>query len=141
MSKNKKTDRINPTFPVRDSISEVKSSDYEKFKISYVKRNTKVCEFENLDKSSYKRCLTFFNTIGGTIDFDEIMNGTSYTIRPIKNSNNYKKYYKDLEDDVELFEVYLCGKNRLMWYIDPAYKIFYIVCYVAAHNETKKNYR
>ena len=102
---------------------------------SFEKYQRKKCEIDNLEKSSHKKILKWFQNVGEAETIEDIKRigiGDS-----VLNVNEYRSLFTGLEPDVDMLEYKLDRRGRLFYYVDDGKKIVYCILIKNKHFEKK----
>jgi hypothetical protein len=99
----------------------------QNFKISFDHYKSNLCEIDDLEVSSARKCLTKLKQFGQSNHKTLFENNIRST--PIKRSGSYKALFSKLSDDVDLFEIDIGQSSRLFYFIFES-----LICIVAIKN-------
>lgn len=97
------------------------------FKISFDYYNDCLCEIDELEIGSARKCLTKLKQLGQSNHKTLFNNNIRPT--PIKRSGRYKALFSKLSDDVDLFEIDIGQASRLFYFI-----VGHLLCVVSIKN-------
>ena len=126
-------------------INDQSDPEVETFWISLKYYNNKECGAKHLTSSASKFAL-FIKRVGQSACEDDLKKCYKYSdgmghrgakYKPVDWDGEYKKIYKSLPKDVQLFEIKIGKDQRVFFYTVDRY--FFIIAITEKHYETKKN--
>ena len=123
---------------VSNTPKELEAPEANPYMISFTRYNEKMCEISELDKNKAKKAVETFKKIGTKIRSKADFQKESIDRLPVKNSGEYKKLYRGLEEDIELKEIKLQQDARIFYFDIESKRILYVVAITQNHLETDK---
>jgi len=113
---------------------------FRNFTIGYEFYNQSLCEISSLNHSPLRKILENSKKFGKCSSVRELST-QGIDMKRVTNSNNYRKFFQDLEPDVELKEFDAGQTERALFFVDPYRRILQMVAYTNGHVEDKKQKR
>jgi len=120
-------------------IEDDKDIELQPFLISFAKYNYRMCEVQELKGNKAKKSLRDLIKIGKDFfSYEDLCKKGGINNIPVRYEGEYKKLFKGLHPDVEMFEHKIQENGRIFYYINDPEKIFCIIAIRENHLETKK---
>ena len=97
-----------------------------------------MCEISYLDSNKAKRAIEALKKIGTKIQTKRDFSIHHVDRYPISNKGEYRKLYRGLSPDTELFEIKLPADARIFYFDIESKRTFYVVAITHNHLETDK---
>lgn len=110
----------------------------KRFTVGYEFYRFDLCELENTPASPLRKSIQDFKKFCSCTDTQQLYE-QSIKIKNVINKDHYSKFFKNLDDDVELKEFIVGDSARGMFFIDSSKKIVQMVAHINSHTPTGKN--
>lgn len=140
-SKSKYKKRVKPNSKVseqvlaNDNVAQINRS--KPFSISFSKVDGDGFIPGSLLMSHIGKFVKFLVGVSKSASFNDFKTNIPMEVKPIKNAGWYKQFYRNVGEDVTLYEVDITD-HRCVFYMDTTDKIIYLLNLVK-HPENKKN--
>ena len=129
--------KVGGQISVNDAIAQLNRT--KPFSVSFSKIDSDDFIPGSLLMSHVGKLIKFLVGASKSTSLNDFNNNMPMEVKPINNTGVYKKLYKNVGEDVTLYEVDITD-HRCVFYADTANKVVYLLELVK-HPESKKNYR
>jgi hypothetical protein len=125
--------------PAEAALQKDKSDiETKNYLISFASYKENMCQIQDLNTSCARKLLTILRNIGNKCTSYKDLSQIGLNMKPVGNQGEYNGLYKNLTEDVELFEHYLSEDARLFYFVSPV-MLFEVVAIRNKHFRTDKN--